>query len=52
MSHDVRPARLGEWAEEWAKMLRDDRGLKWSTIANYVRAARACILCVWTRLNV
>ena len=41
-THDVPPAlerifcdaRLGEWAEAWVKMLRDERGLKW--------CARAC----------
>jgi hypothetical protein len=47
-THDVHPslvnvygdARLGEWAEGWIKMLRDERSLKYSTIANYVRRHR------------
>ena len=29
--------KLGEWAEAWVKMLREDRSLKYSSIANYVR---------------
>jgi hypothetical protein len=43
VAHDVPPsiatvfgdARLGEWAEGWVKLLRDERSLKWSTLANY-----------------
>ena len=29
--------RLGEWAEAWIKFLREERSLKYSSIANYVR---------------
>ena len=29
--------QLGPWVEEYVKMLRDERQLKYSTIANYVR---------------
>ena len=50
VAHDVPPslaavfgdARLGEWAEGWVKMLRDERSLKYSTIANYVRRRGFC----------
>ena len=29
-------ARLGEWVEAWIKMLREERALKFSSIANYI----------------
>ena len=28
---------VGEWVEAWVKMLREERGLKYSSLANYVR---------------
>ena len=59
-AHDVPPslaavfgdARLGEWAEGWVKMLRNERSLKWSTLANYANGLFNIVSYVFTTVEV
>ena len=45
-------AALSAWAEEWVKVLRDDRGLKASSLANYVNSLVMTCHCVYSTYEV